>query len=64
MKPSKLRSTLPTSVAAKFEKVIPPDPLPEEFGERFEFSWIVPKDRPWKMADKLAAMFELGDLLQ
>jgi hypothetical protein len=33
------------SVSITFAKVIPPDPLPEEVGERFEFSWIVPKDR-------------------
>jgi hypothetical protein len=42
------------SVSITFAKVIPPDPLPEEVGERFEFSWIVPKDRPWKVGDRLA----------
>jgi len=39
--------------------------LPEEVGERFEFSWIVPKDRPWKVGDRLAVkFFEFGELLQ
>ena len=41
-------------VSVTFAKVIPPDPLPDEVGERFEFSWIVPKDRPWKVGDRLA----------
>jgi hypothetical protein len=45
-------------------KVIPPDPRPEEVGERFEFSWIVPKDRPWQVGDRLAVkFFEFGELL-
>ena len=53
------------SVSITFAKVIPPDPLPEEVGERFEFSWIVPKDRPWKVGDRLAIkFFEFGELLQ
>jgi hypothetical protein len=30
-----------------FAKVIPSDALPEEVDERFEFSWIAPRDRPW-----------------
>jgi hypothetical protein len=39
--------------------------LPEEVGERFDFSWIVPKDRPWKVGDRLAIkFFEFGELLQ
>jgi hypothetical protein len=39
--------------------------LPEEVGERFEFSWIVPKDRPWQVGDRLAIkFFEFGELLQ
>jgi hypothetical protein len=29
-------------VSITFAKVIPSDPLPEEVGERFESSWIVP----------------------
>jgi hypothetical protein len=53
------------SKAITFAKVIPPDPLPEEVGERFEFSWIVPEDRPWKVGDRLAVkFFEFGELLQ
>jgi hypothetical protein len=44
-------------VSITFAKVIPSDALPEEVGERFEFSWIVPKDRPWKMGDRLAVKF-------
>jgi hypothetical protein len=52
-------------VSITFAKVIPSDALPEEVGERFEFSWIVPKDRPWKMGDRLAVkFFEFGELLQ
>jgi hypothetical protein len=50
-------------VSITFAKVIPPDPLPEDVGERFEFSWIVPKDRPWKIGDRLAVkFFEFGGL--
>ena len=30
------------TVSITFAKVIPPDPLPEEVGESFEFSWTVP----------------------
>jgi hypothetical protein len=30
--------------------------------DRFEFSWIVPKDRPWQIGDRLAVkFFEYGD---
>lgn len=53
------------SVSITFAKVIPPDPLTEEVGERFEFSWVVPKGRPWKVDDRLAIkFFEFGELLQ
>jgi hypothetical protein len=51
-------------VSITFAKVIPSGALPEEVGERFEFSWIVPKDRPWKIGDRLAVkFFEFGELL-
>ena len=53
------------SVSITFAKVIPPDPLPEEIGERFDFCWVVPKDRPWKAGDRLAVkFFEFGELIQ
>jgi hypothetical protein len=53
------------SVSITFAKVIPPDPLPEEIGERFVFTWVVPKERPWKVGDRLAVkFFEFGELLQ
>ena len=29
-------------VSITFAKVIPPDPIPEEVGERFVFTWVVP----------------------
>jgi len=52
-------------VSITFVKVIPPDPLAEETGERFELSWIVPKDRPWQVGDRLAIkFFEFGELPQ
>jgi hypothetical protein len=56
---SKDSSFIPSAVQGSitFAKVIPPDPLPDEVGERLEFSWIAPKDRPWKMGDKLAVKF-------
>ena len=52
-------------VSITFAKVIPPDPIPEEVGERFVFTWVVPKERPWKVGDRLAVKFyEFGELLQ
>jgi hypothetical protein len=53
------------SVSITFAKVIPPNPLPEEIGERFDFCWVVPKDRPWRVGDRLAVkFFEFGELIQ
>ena len=53
------------SVSITFAKVIPPDPIPEEVGERFVCTWVVPKERPWKVGDRLAVkFFEFGELLQ
>ena len=52
-------------VSITFAKVIPPDPMPEEVGERFVFTWGRPKERPWKVGDRLAVKFyEFGELLQ
>ena len=53
------------SVSITFAKVIPPEPVPEVDGERFDFSWIVPRDRPWKVGDRLAIkFFEFGEPLE
>ena len=53
------------SVSITFTKVIPPDSLPADVGERFEFSWVVPKERPWKVGDRLAIKFlDFGEMIQ
>jgi hypothetical protein len=52
------------SVSITFAKVIPSDSIEEETGERFVFSWVVPKERPWKVGDRLAVkFFEFDEIL-
>jgi len=52
------------SVSITFTRVVPPDSLPEEQGERFDFSWTVPRERQWKVGDRLAVkVLEFGELL-
>ena len=52
-------------VSITFAKVIPPDSIDQEPGERFVFSWVVPMERPWKVGDRLAVkFFEFGEILR
>jgi hypothetical protein len=41
------------SVFITFAKVIPPEQRSQETGERFVFSWVIPKERQLKAGDRL-----------